>query len=201
MRQANFGSTTHRDQRVGLGALYAGGQQFELAGIAHTVQGEHVLGEIDSNGQNALDLPEFTRMEIDFLNRRVALHELKQSLTYEGLLEGLPTAEGNQRRIKFILEDEQDIRYGVKPYLVPPTETPLDCRGDEPYPFGVPSSLPSVLCIARFESFAPANNKAGDGSGLKVIWFQSEFALPIAHEVLRHLGQTDWNLHAGSFEY
>lgn len=140
-------------------------------------------------------------MEIDFLNRRVALHEIKQTLTYEGLLEGLPTAEGNQRRIEFVLEEEQDARYGVKTYLVPPSETPLEYKGDKPYPFGTPSSLPSVLCVARFESFKPAANKAGDGSGLKVVWFQSSFALPIADEVLSHLRQTDWNKHAGSFDY
>ena len=140
-------------------------------------------------------------LEIDFLNRRVRLYELKQSLTYEGLLEGLPTVEGNRRRIEFILSEQRNSRYGVKPYLVPPVERPLEYNGDEPYPFGTPSRLPSVLCIARFESFRPTDNGDGDGSGLQVIWFQDAFALPIEAEVILHLNQTDWNLHAGSYEY
>jgi hypothetical protein len=140
-------------------------------------------------------------MKVDFQDRSARLHELRQSLTYEGLLEGLPTVEGNQRRIKYVLQKSESQRYGVGPYLVPPVEKPIERPSGEPYPFGTPSSLPSVTCIARFEAIGPTVPGKGDGSGLVVVWFQECFALPIDSEVLLHLRNLDWNRHAGSYEF
>ncbi len=140
-------------------------------------------------------------VEVQFLNRRVILLELKQSLTYEGLLAGLPTRERNQERIEYLFEQEFDPQSEVAPYLVPPEQKPIKNTRYGPYPFGTPSSLPGVLCVARFRSSRPVNGEEADASSLKVIWFQDTFALPIAADVLAHIAQVDWNKYAGNWVY
>jgi hypothetical protein len=139
---------------------------------------------------------------IVFRDRTVHLRALQQTLTYAGLLEGLPTKEMNARIIEQVLKEAANQIYGVPPYLVPPTEKPIDYKSDgSRYPFGTPAQLPSVLCVARLESFKPTGDSSCYASGLIVIWFQSDFALPIEDEILHHLSLTDWNSHAGSFDY
>src|SRR5690242_3774092 len=106
-------------------------------------------------------------MEIDFAGRKGTLIELRQNLTYEGLLNGLPTVEGNQRKLEAIPKEIPADRYGVKPHLVPPTEQPI--QHSDSYSFGTPSRLPGVRCIARFESVFPTSVGKGDGSGVTVV--------------------------------
>src|SRR5688572_21808282 len=137
--------------------------------------------------------------EIAFRNREANLRFLQQSGTYDGLLEGLPTVEMNRGIIESHVGGQWSKHYDVPPYLVPPRETPIETFDDRPYPFGTPASLPSLICVARFESYQPTTGRDGDGSGLVVIWFQQNFALPIDDEVLRHLAEVDWNQYAGSF--
>lgn len=128
------------------------------------------------------------------------LRALNQHLTYGGLLEGHPTVETNQRSIDSILHDSENRHYDVEPYLVPPVEKLIEFPADEPYPYGTPSMLPKVTCIGRFES-APTDPKWGDGSGLVVIWFQENFALPIDSEVLLKMSNLDWARYAGDFQF
>ena len=119
--------------------------------------------------------------ELDLLSgRRIYLLELRQYLTYEGLLEGLPTAERNKQRLERLVAEYRDKPYAGGPYLIRPAERPIEYnRGGEPYPFGTPSALPAVTCVGRFDSLQPARNQSSELSGLVVIWFQEEFAFPI----------------------
>ena len=141
--------------------------------------------------------------EIDLPSgRRLYLRELKQYLTYEGLLEGLPTAERNRQRLERLVADHRDKPYEGGPYLIRPTETPIEYdRDGHSYPFGTPSALPSVTCIGRFDSLQPARDQSYDLSGLVVIWFQEEFAFPIDPAVDAQLLTIDWEAHAADFSH
>lgn len=141
--------------------------------------------------------------EIDMPSgRRLYLRELRQYLTYEGLLEGLPTAERNKQRLEQLVTEHREKPYEGGPYLIRPTETPIEYnRGGETYPFGTPSALPSVTCIGRFDSLQPARDQSSDLSGLVVIWFQDEFAFPIDPTVVAQLLAIDWDAHAADMSY
>jgi len=141
--------------------------------------------------------------EIDLPSgRRLYLRELRQYLTYEGLLEGLPTAERNKQQIEQVVAKHRDKPYAGEPYLIRPSETPIDYNRDgRSYPFGTPASLPAVTCIGRFDSLKPARNQSSDLSGLVVIWFQSEFAFPIDSAVVAKLLAIDWEAHAADMDY
>ncbi|WP_437969802.1 hypothetical protein WMF04_11130 [Sorangium sp. So ce260] len=58
-----------------------------------------------------------------------------------------------------------------------------------------------MTCIGRFDSRQPARDQKGDYSGLVVIWFQDEFAFPIAPVVVTQLLAIDWETHAADLEY
>ena len=134
--------------------------------------------------------------------RSLYLRELRQYLTYEGLLEGLPTAERNQQRLESLVAKHRDKPYAGGPFLIQPTETPIEYNRDgRQYPFGTPSALPSVTCIGRFDSLQPARDKNCDFSGLVIIWYQEEFAFPIEPSVVSKLLAIDWETHAADMDY
>src|SRR5262249_22290579 len=76
-------------------------------------------------------------------------------------------------------------------YLVTPVERPIPGR-DEPSPWGSPAALPRVTCIGRFRS-EPIVESPGCYSELTIIWFQSDFALPIEPSVLKEIARLDWD--------
>jgi hypothetical protein len=79
--------------------------------------------------------------------------------------------------------------------LVPPIQTPIDLPVRISTPFGKPIKLPSVLCVARFDSRHPIHDHSDPVmyySQLSVIWFQEDFAFPIDGAVLEALRQIDW---------
>jgi hypothetical protein len=123
--------------------------------------------------------------------------ELRQARVYEGLLEGLPTIAMNRRIVEGLVADERGKFYGADPVLLAPKETPIPHHGDRPYSFGVPASLPAIVCIARLYSPEPARDRTKDMSGLGVMWFQPDFAFPIDPEVLEQLRAIDWGAARG----
>ena len=127
---------------------------------------------------------------------RLHLHGLTQYLTYGGLIEGLPTTKRNKKKLERLIARYRDAPYPGKPYLIRPKETPIqrNPQNTRRYPFGTPSALPPVTCIARLESCP--NKREYDLSGLVVIWFQGEFAFPIDSEVEAELLGIDWKMHA-----
>lgn len=125
--------------------------------------------------------------------RRIELAQLDQELTYEGLLEGVPDAESNRRRIECLLRSD---RAGSKltPYLIAPIENPV--APDDPR-----TMLPEVTCIGRFRSLKPARDRTCDYSSLRIIWFQDEFAPPIDARVLEHIVALPWDERAHDLEF
>ena len=133
--------------------------------------------------------------------RAIYLRELRQWCVYEGLLEGLPTREMNRRTIEELVAHERTRAAGAEPLLLPPTEEPIEYRGDTPYPFGEPAKLPAIACVGRFTAFSPARDATRDSSELVVIWFQEEHGLPNDTEVLAQLLAIDWDSHAVDQDY
>lgn len=135
--------------------------------------------------------------------RTIYLRELRQFQPYEEheVLPGcIPTSEMNQRLLDQCLEAERGKGFS-EPYLIRPTETPLTFRDPPPLRLGQPAALPAVGCIGRFVSYDPARNTNHNLSGLIVIWFQEQFALPIDPEVLEQLRKINWEQHASDFDY
>ena len=133
--------------------------------------------------------------------RTIYLSELRQIGTYDGVLEGLPTAEKNANLVKRLLADRQNQAFGAPPHMLPFKERPIDLPPEQKYPFGTPSALPPVTVAARFKSLAPTAAAEGDGSALVVIWFQESFAFPPSPEIALHLESLDWEKNAASYEF
>ena len=125
--------------------------------------------------------------------RRIHLRELNQSLTYEGLLVGVPGTKLNQSLIaKALKEAIWNNREGA-PYLVEPKETPTEEDASPHSLFGSPARLPGVRCVGRFESFSWPKGAILEESWILIVWFQDEFALPIDGEVLEKIKAMDWD--------
>lgn len=130
--------------------------------------------------------------------RTIYLAQINQSGTYAGLLEGVPTKEMNQGNIEHALKTAKELWDG-NPYLIQPTETPIELNRD--YPFGTPASIPGITCLARFKCLDAVRNDSMDYSELPIVWFQHEFAFPIADSVLADIRAIDWDQHACDYEY
>jgi len=130
--------------------------------------------------------------------RTIDLLALDQYFTYEGLLAGVPTREMNQEMIdRLIARYVHPAEYGV-PVLLEPEQQPREAS-DHRRIRGTPATLPSVTCIARFNS----DGQLGTDdiwSVLRVIWFQDQFAFPIEDRVLRQIAEMDWETHARGWE-
>lgn len=130
--------------------------------------------------------------------RTIRLLAIDQYCTYEGLLLGVPTWEMNQEkmdrlRAAYVLPGG----YGV-PLLLEPEQQPVEVS-DRRHMLGTPARLPSVTCIARFNS---GGQQGTDDiwSVLRVIWFQDHFAFPIEDRALRQIAEIDWETHASGWE-
>jgi hypothetical protein len=130
--------------------------------------------------------------------RIIQLLALDQCYTYEGLLLGVPTWEMNQDIMdRLIAEYVRPDEYGV-PLLLEPEQKPLDVPQHR-QSLGTPATLPSVTCIARFNS----DGQLGTDdiwSVLRVIWYQEDFAFPIDDRALRQIVEIDWGTHATGWE-
>ncbi len=130
--------------------------------------------------------------------RTIRLLALDQYYTYEGLLLGVPTWEMNQEMMdRLIARYVHPAEYGV-PLLLEPEQQPLDVP-EHRHVLGTPATLPSVTCIARFNS---DGQRGTDDvwSVLRVIWFQEEFAFPVEDRALRQIAEIDWETHARGWE-
>ncbi len=129
----------------------------------------------------------------------VEIRELHQWGTYNGLLEGVPTDKSNKRTIERIIKRAQEICHMNEHYLIEPKQTPLEIN--RPYRFGIPMSLPSVVCIAELWYHQPARNEEMHASSLLLIWFQNEYCFPIEDNIIDEFKAVDWKKFALDFEY
>ena len=127
------------------------------------------------------------KIEIEFAHGvLVQLAELHQKRTYEGLLEGLPTKEMNSQQIQALRNEHRSL------HLIQPTERPIEWEGPTPYPFGTPSSLPPIQCVARLQAREdPVSIREGIFA-----WFQGTWAPPIEEATLGEFGRLDWVKHS-----
>ncbi|MEQ8785640.1 MAG: hypothetical protein RIC55_05055 [Pirellulaceae bacterium] len=128
----------------------------------------------------------------------VYLDCLFQYRTYAGLLEGQPTRRLNARLIQRALEYAADkLWMGGTPHLLTPPEVAIGAGRDESISGNLdhadePATLPPIVCLGTFESFAPARHPDADCSSLRVVWFQEEFGEPVEAAVLEQLQAIDW---------
>jgi hypothetical protein len=132
--------------------------------------------------------------------RRVTLQVLQQWMTYGGWMEGVPSAEWNDRKVEGAIREA-----GAKPLLIPPVRRdylrkPGDMDGHTSFRGRVPEWLPMVTCVGRFQDTRPARDQSKHLSVLAVVWFQDEFAMPIDAGVLEQLRAVDWEQAAEDVE-
>ena len=147
--------------------------------------------------------------------REVALFRLYQRYTYEGVVAGGHSAERNNH-----ICDEAKAHARARPWLsayapitlIPPKVerkqarlTPKFMRQWERMtgsnvsaPLYVPE-LPPVLCFGCFASDVIKSRPDDFGSHLCIIWFQQEFALPIAPDVEREIKSVAWEALAAGY--
>lgn len=134
--------------------------------------------------------------------RKVQIGFLSQSWTYDGWLEGVPTEGWNQQKIEIAVSDAGE-KHRSPVFLIEPEQEINPWNVDVPYfggRFGLPAKLPSVTCTARLHSIYPCVGEEGDFSSLVVVWWQEEYALPIAEEALIQIQNLDWENLAESGE-
>lgn len=129
--------------------------------------------------------------------RAVRMDGLEQRVTYSDVLEGWPNKARNDRRI-----DELIRRYSCsdeKPYILYAPRDVIHIEADEMRHFNrtscpQPELLPYITCFARFYSDKPTRDfKYSDMSYISMIWFQDDWAMPIAREVIERLKSFDWD--------
>lgn len=130
--------------------------------------------------------------------REIELHQLKQSRTYAGVLEGVPTKQFNKRLLNELRKASERNARLTPVVLLTPKETPIGVGG--PHPDGKPYRLPFVTCVARFRSEPFADLEPLGFSELIVIWVQDDFAMPIEPAALRQIMEIEWEGVAKDFE-
>lgn len=131
--------------------------------------------------------------------RQISLRELRQTLVYEGLLEGLPTQKMNNRIINEAVLSAKERLPSGNPILIPPKVTPIE--RPTPYPFVIPAAIPVVQCVGRFHSLETVRDSSMDYSECVLVWFQDSFALPIDADVLLQIQQSNWDANAADLEW
>jgi hypothetical protein len=137
--------------------------------------------------------------------QRAVLHALHQWLTYGGWLEGKPWAEWNDRIIAGSLcRAEQYCAHGAKPVLIPPERRPYlrelaENERNREYFHHDPEWLPVVTCVGVFQG-SPARDQSKPIGILTVVWYQAEYAPPIAEPAAQQLSRLDWTALATDIE-
>jgi hypothetical protein len=126
--------------------------------------------------------------------RVIRLMALHQSRFYTGLHLGYPHPEMNERRVRATMERATSLVFGSgPPHLIAPVGRVFP-RAEEDRTRGREHvELPAIVCTACFESLQPARDPNQTYSTLTVVWFQDDFALPIAKTALDAIQSLDWD--------
>ena len=122
------------------------------------------------------------KMELKFKDTTAAIIRLHQWFTYEGLLEGVPHDKLNERILQGVKARATSLTDIQNYCLIEPVQTPIDIG--KPYPFGVPMSLPRIICVAGLRCSRTSNPNIGGISELTLICFQDSFSPPFEPEIL-----------------
>lgn len=129
-------------------------------------------------------------VDINFGKDFIRLVALQQSRSYERMKSGFPTSELNQEIICAFARKAKDM-YRCPVYLVEPIETPIKYPGR--YNLGNPAKIPQIACIGHWRSVGEVRENGRGNAELTVVWFQEDFAYPIAPDVLEEISELDWN--------
>lgn len=114
---------------------------------------------------------------------------LNQSRTYEGLIEGAPTAQMNSSIMAAALSSAQ-ASWKDAAQLIKPKEIPISLS--RPYPFGKPARIPGVQCVSRWCSQFESRGELDGSAECTIVWYQTHFALPIDEAVVAQIQKLDW---------
>ena len=156
--------------------------------------------------------PSDSNFNIDLNSGRVInLYEIHSSLTYSGLLEGLPNRRMNKGIISRLVQESSDKIYNsTDPYIIKPKETLIEVKPGPTKSFNDKMikehgddweliNIPRIQCIASFESGAVTDDYMG--SNLTIAWFQDEYPMPIDKDVINKIKMIDWDNKASSFDF
>lgn len=136
--------------------------------------------------------------------RSILLIRLTQWMTYDGLLEGTPYPEMNDRLVDHLMKSgaEQAVNGGA-PYLIEPKRRdylrqPGDMADRRTLRNRPVEWLPLVSSIGVFTSNAVSDNPICH-SLLPFVWFQSEYGPP-DEETTVAIRSVDWERYAVDFE-
>lgn len=112
-----------------------------------------------------------------------------QRRTYYGVLEGVPDSTINKDNIEYA-KGEALRHFGIKNiYVITPTEKKwLRTNGEEK------AELPHITCMAELTHYEPMKDASKECSKLCLIWFQNEYAFPIAEEILQKINELEWKI-------
>lgn len=146
-----------------------------------------------------LNEPDMNNTLIIDSDLEVTIKRIRQTHTYEGLLEGLPTTRMNSQILSEVMEETKRFCGLTEMHLVEPVQTEIPFEGK--YPFGSPAALPGIICIAQLHCYDTFKNSKKNYSALGLAWFQKDFAFPIDQEILDKIKDIPFRKLCGEFEY
>ena len=165
-------------------------------------QNKETMAELGRMKQEMVDIVYGSGYEITLNDGRVlTMSSFEQYTTYSGMMEGLPTRKYNDSKVNCVDESKTYVLHAPRLYgdfskMLPPDSFIARMCADDPY-----EVLPGVTCVARMTSKPCKTSDWTDidppaRSYLTLVWFQNEWAMPIAPEVLEKLKAFDWDAHA-----
>jgi hypothetical protein len=141
--------------------------------------------------------------------RVIVLESLEQQKSYLGLLEGVPNKRMNDDIIAQAVTSAKTRHphFRATAHLIAPNRRDHELEPGDMEKLKatathlVPEFIPTIQCVAVFNSFQPRHGSRHDYSSMCLIWFQDWFALPIANEVIEGIIALDWDRHAADCDY
>lgn len=138
-------------------------------------------------------------MKLQFKDKEVYLIALHQFRTYEGLIEGIPTRELNQRILEGLPARAAALTSTKACYMLAQEQVPIGIA--DIYPFGDPATLPPVVSITLLQYIGEDPLGFLGHSFLTLITFQNDYGLPLNQDAILHLSKLNWFEHASHVPY
>ena len=118
----------------------------------------------------------------------ITIERFFQVKTYYGLLEGVPNSEINLEIMERTKEEAKKY-FGINAiYLIKPEEKKQVLTSGKEM-----ASLPRITCMVELSHYEPIKNPSMECSRLCLIWFQNDYAFPIDNDIIKTIGELDWN--------